>query len=77
MKISLSWYGTFKHYFKVLNCGKWVIKMMKQLFPFLILNRLPKAFCVVFKPVPVDEQNIFVRRFKTPLQLMRNISRSR
>ena len=32
--------------------------MIKQLFPFLILNRLLKAFCVVFKPVPVDEQNI-------------------
>ncbi len=66
-----------KHYLKMFNGGKRVIKVMKKSPPTLVLRRLAKADRVILEPVPLDEKHVLIWIFDASLQLMRNISAHR
>lgn len=42
----------------VLDFWKWLVEMMQQRLPFLILRRLAKALGMIFQRVPLDQQDV-------------------
>ena len=58
----------------MLNCRKWLVKVVQQLFPLIIPWRLAKPDSMVFQILPFDQQQILVWDFQTTLQLMRNVT---
>jgi hypothetical protein len=54
--------------------GEWVVEVMKNLLPLLILRRLPKADLVVVEGLPPDEKNVFVASFDASLKLVRDVA---
>jgi len=44
--------------------------MMEQAFPFLILKGLTKSDRVIFDPAPLHQEEVLIRLFHGPLQLV-------
>jgi len=59
----------------MLDRGKRLIEVVQQSFPFLILRRLPKALRVISEGLPMDQEDVLVRRFEAAQQLMRDVAR--
>ena len=60
----------FQNHFVVFNGWKRIVKMMQQFFPFLIFLRPAKSHRVVFKGLPIDEQDVAVAFLQASLKLM-------
>jgi len=63
------------HLFIVKHCWKWVIEMMQQRPPLLVLGRLAKAFFVCGDAFPPHQQQIMALALETPLEFVRSIPR--
>src|SRR5215470_7581594 len=61
----------------MLDDREWIVEMMQQAFPVLILGRAPKSNRVRFERLPINEQNITIRNLDAALQLVRQITRHR
>ena len=61
----------------MLDGGEWIIKVMQEFLPLLILWRLAETNRVILKFLPMDQQHIFGRRLNTALQLVPGVTRRR
>lgn len=67
--------GPAFHLLIVKHRWKWVIEMMQQRPPPLVLGRLAKAFFMCGDAVPPHQQQIMALALETPLELMGSVPR--
>ena len=65
------------HSFIVIDGRKWIVEMMQQLLPLLVLRRLSESFLVGGNTVPAHEKEIVAFALEAPLELVRLIPRHR
>src|SRR5215470_9117659 len=61
----------------MLDDREWVIELVQEIFPFCIAFGSAKSYGVVFERLPLHEEQVAVRSFETPAQLMRDVTHRR